>query len=102
MPSKFSDRDRRQMRELYEAGFSQQAIGERFGTHGTYVGNILRDLGVTARFPKAGPALLTGDQCDEIRALHTSGARQVDLAKRFGVSQAVISRVTRQSYRRSA
>lgn len=38
---------------------------------------------------------LTNAQADEIRDLYASGAKQVDLAAVFGVSQTAISRITR-------
>jgi DNA-binding CsgD family transcriptional regulator len=94
LPGSYTDADREVMRELYEGGLTYAQIGQRFSTHGTYVGQILRSLGIKGR-PTA--QILTPSQQAEICRLRASGLKQPVIASQFGVSQTLVSRTIRRA-----
>lgn len=100
LPSRFSDADRERMRVLYEDGLPLTKIAERFGTHSTYIGVILRDMGVQMR--SSSPRKLSEEQCEEIRKLYGSGVRQHELASRYGIAKSGISRIVNEPRRQVA
>jgi DNA-binding MarR family transcriptional regulator len=51
---------------------------------------------VTARGEQSGSAVLTAAQVREMRLLHQSGWRQSDIARRFAVDSARVSRIIRR------
>lgn len=51
----------------------------------------------SVRGERAGLAKLTDEQVMELRALYAAGARQVDLAARFGVRQSTVSSIVRRA-----
>ena len=51
---------------------------------------------IGARGERGGLAKLTWPKVEKIRSKYKEGARQVDLAKEFGVSQATISEIVRR------
>jgi hypothetical protein len=63
----------------YQVGSTGRQLAERYGLARSTVIQLLRQHGVAVRYPRVTPA-----EAAEMVALYQSGARQVDIADRFG------------------
>ena len=69
----------RQLLADYQAGCPGRKLAERYGLARSTVIGLLRQHGVTVRYPRVTP-----DEAAEMARLYRSGMRQVDIAARFG------------------
>lgn len=79
---------------MYQAGTSQAAIARHFGVSPLPIVRLLKRRGVKTRVGRP-QRQLTEDQLAEMKALYAGGVSQIDIARRFGTSQTVVSRTLR-------
>lgn len=108
--AKLSDADALEIVRLVEGGTTHQEIADRFGISRGYVSEVARGLkrkhlGATADYdPTANKR--RGSSCNfakineasvlEIRKMLASGAKQKEIAEKFGVDQTLVSQIKRR------
>lgn len=91
-PRHLSEPQIEQARELYRNGHKQRDIAVQLGVSQSVVYSAVADLptvgqrnGINARF--------TPDEIREIRSLHATGMKQIDIAAKFSMKQGAVSNI---------
>lgn len=84
------DFDAKEIRDLYDGGMTQAAIGKRYGFSQGAIGKLVCRA---ARGIRRKSTPLFDDDVREIRQLHANGVPQKELAKRYGVTNTTINAI---------
>jgi len=99
---KLSSKDVQQIRESYSQGITVTELANQYDKNSSYVRNIIQGKergnapGPTCILPSRHSTKLTPDDVRRIRREHAQGCKQVDLAKKYGVTPPCIGQVIRR------
>ena len=85
---KSSKIDLEYVRELLESGLSNVQIGLIIGRHSSTVGDYRDKLGLNVNVQNN-----EGDTVKEVKSLYQQGIKQIDIAKRLGISRQRVSKI---------
>ena len=85
---KSSKIDMEYVRELLESGLSNVQIGLIIGRHSSTVGDYRDKLGLNANVQNN-----EGNTVKEVKTLYQQGMKQIDIAKKLGISRQRVSKI---------
>jgi DNA-binding CsgD family transcriptional regulator len=81
--------DLEQVKDLLESGLSNVQVGLIIGRHSSTVGDYRDRLGLDANRQKSETSLMVKD-------LHAQGMRQVDIARKLGITRQRVSKILKK------